>query len=77
KESLHGLSAVIAPMAMTFFVWVFLMNAVDLLPVDWIPQLAMLISGDEHNPFRAVPTTDPNATLGMALSVFSLIIFYS
>ena len=77
KDSFHGRSPVIAPLALTIFVWVFLMNAIDLVPVDWIPQLAMLISGDQHIPFRAVSTTDPNATLGMALSVFALIIFYS
>ena len=77
KDSFHGRSPVIAPLALTIFVWVFLMNAVDLIPVDWIPQLAILITGDAHIPFRAVSTTDPNATLGMALSVFALIIFYS
>ena len=77
KDSFHGRSPVIAPLALTIFVWVFLMNAVDLIPVDWIPQLAILITGDHHIPFRAVSTTDPNATLGMALSVFALIIFYS
>ena len=77
KDSFHGRSPVIAPLALTIFVWVFLMNAVDLVPVDWIPQLAILITGDHHIPFRAVSTTDPNATLGMALSVFALIIFYS
>ena len=77
KDSFHGRSPVIAPLALTIFVWVFLMNAVDLIPVDWIPQLAILISGDPHIPFRAVSTTDPNATLAMAFSVFALIIFYS
>ena len=77
KDSFHGRSPVIAPLALTIFAWVFLMNAVDLVPVDWIPQIAIMISGNEHTFFRAVPTTDPNATLGMALSVFALIIFYS
>jgi F-type H+-transporting ATPase subunit a len=48
-----------------------------LIPVDWIPMLAVMVTGNEHIFFRAVPTTDPNATLGMALSVFALIIFYS
>ncbi|MCZ3019004.1 F0F1 ATP synthase subunit A, partial [Acinetobacter baumannii] len=62
KDSFHGRSPVIAPLALTIFAWVFLMNAVDLIPVDWIPQLAILISGDPHIPFRAVSTTDPNAT---------------
>jgi len=77
KDSFHGRSAVIAPLALTIFAWVFLMNAIDLIPVDWIPHLAAAISGDHEIPFRAVSTTDPNATLGMALSVFALIIFYS
>ena len=53
------------------------MNFMDLIPVDWLPMLAAKISGDPHLYFRVVPTTDPNASLGMALSVFALIIFYS
>ncbi|MBD1553168.1 F0F1 ATP synthase subunit A [Pseudomonas typographi] len=77
KDSFHGRSAVIAPLALTIFAWVFLMNAIDLIPVDWIPQVAARLSGDHEIPFRAVSTTDPNATMGMALSVFALIIFYS
>ncbi|MFV3403968.1 MULTISPECIES: F0F1 ATP synthase subunit A [Pseudomonas] len=77
KDSFHGRSAVIAPLALTIFAWVFLMNAIDLVPVDWLPWAAQKLSGNEHIFFRAVPTTDPNATLGMALSVFALIIFYS
>jgi F-type H+-transporting ATPase subunit a len=77
KDTFHGRNALIAPLALTIFVWVFLMNAMDLIPVDWIPHLAMLVSGNENVFFRVVPTTDPNATLGMALSVFALIIFYS
>jgi len=77
KDTFHGRNPLIAPLALTIFVWIFLMNAIDLIPVDWIPHAAMAISGNEHIFFRAVPTTDPNATLGMALSVFALIIFYS
>jgi len=77
KDSFHGKSPVIAPLALTIFVWVFLMNLMDLVPVDFIPVLAAKITGDEHLFFRVVSTTDPNATLGMALSVFALIIFYS
>lgn len=77
KDTFHGRNPLIAPLALTIFVWIFLMNAIDLVPVDWIPALAAKISGNEHLFFRAVPTTDPNATLGMALSVFALIIFYS
>ncbi|AOE88287.1 F0F1 ATP synthase subunit A [Pseudomonas sp. TCU-HL1] len=77
KDTFHGRNPLIAPLALTIFVWIFLMNAVDLVPVDWIPVLAAKIAGNEHLAFRAVPTTDPNATLGMSLSVFALIIFYS
>ncbi|TBV05075.1 F0F1 ATP synthase subunit A [Phytopseudomonas dryadis] len=77
KDTFHGRNALIAPLALTIFVWIFLMNLMDLVPVDWIPVAAAKVAGDEHLFFRAVPTTDPNATLGMALSVFALIIFYS
>lgn len=77
KDTFHGRSNVIAPLALTIFVWIFLMNMMDLVPVDFLPQLAAVITGDPHMFFRVVPTTDPNATLGMALSVFALIIFYS
>ncbi len=77
KDTFHGRNPLIAPLALTIFVWIFLMNAIDLIPVDWIPHAAIAISGNEHVFFRAVPTTDPNATLGMVLSVFALIIFYS
>ncbi|OLU21042.1 MULTISPECIES: F0F1 ATP synthase subunit A [Pseudomonas] len=77
KDTFHGRNALIAPLALTIFVWIFLMNLMDLVPVDWIPMAAAKIAGDDHLFFRAVPTTDPNATLGMALSVFALIIFYS
>lgn len=74
KETFHGKSKVIAPLSLTIFVWVFLMNTMDLIPVDFIPTLAKLM-GLEY--FKVVPTTDMNATLGMAFSVFALIIFYS
>jgi F-type H+-transporting ATPase subunit a len=65
---------IIAPMALTIFVWVFLMNLMDLVPVDWIPTLAY-VAGIEY--MKIVPTTDPNITMGMALAVFLLIIYYS
>ncbi|NIP13720.1 MAG: F0F1 ATP synthase subunit A [Pseudomonadales bacterium] len=64
----------IAPMALTVFVWVFLMNLMDLIPVDWIPGLAAAI-GISH--MKIVPTTDVNITMAMAGSVFGLIIYYS
>lgn len=77
KDTFHGRNPLIAPLALTIFVWVFLMNFMDLFPVDWLPMLAAKITGNEHLFFRVVPTTDPNATLGLALSVFALLLFYS
>jgi len=67
-------NSLIAPMALTIFVWVFLMNLMDLVPVDWIPEAAKLV-GIEY--MKVVPSTDPNVTLGLAFAVFMLIIFYS
>jgi F-type H+-transporting ATPase subunit a len=64
----------VAPMALTIFVWVFLMNLMDLLPVDWLPMLAGAL-GIHY--MKIVPTTDPNITLGMALAVFVLVLYYS
>ena len=67
-------NTLIAPMALTIFVWVFLMNLMDLVPVDWIPKAAEL-SGIPY--MKVVASTDPNVTLGMAFAVFLLIIFFS
>ena len=67
-------NSLIAPMALTIFVWVFLMNLMDLVPVDWIPKAAEL-AGVKY--MKIVPSTDPNITLGLAFAVFMLIIFYS
>jgi F-type H+-transporting ATPase subunit a len=74
RDTFHGRSAVITPLAITIFVWVFLMNAMDLIPVDFLPQVVHRI-GVEH--FKFVPTTDPNLTFAMSLSVFALMIFYN
>jgi F-type H+-transporting ATPase subunit a len=64
----------IAPLAMTIFVWVFLMNLMDLLPVDLVPQLLSL-AGVHYQ--KIVPSTDPNITMGMAVGVFILMLYYS
>ena len=64
----------VAPLALTIFVWVFLMNLMDLVPVDWIPMLSASL-GVHY--MKIVPTTDPNITMSMALSVFALILYYS
>lgn len=73
-DSYHGKNKLIAPLALTIFVWIFLMNSMDLLPVDFLPRIADLF-GLEH--MRVVPTADPNLTLGMSLSVFILIIWFN
>ncbi len=70
----HYKNDLVAPLALTIFVWVFLMNLMDLVPVDWIPMLATA-AGISH--MKVVPTTDPNITMAMALSVFVLILYYS
>ena len=74
KSMFQHKSAVIAPMALTIFVWVFLMNLMDFVPVDWIPHLAGMMG---IHFMKIVPSTDLNVTMGIAFSVFFLIIFYS
>lgn len=74
RDSFHGTSRLIAPLALTLFVWIFFMNFMDLIPVDWLPWVAST-AGISHQ--KVVPTTDVNATLGMAIAVFVLIIVYS
>jgi F-type H+-transporting ATPase subunit a len=64
-----------APLALTVFCWVMLMNAIDLIPVDWIPTFSHKIFGTDH--LRPLPTADLNAPLGMALGVLVLSLFYS
>lgn len=77
-----GKNDLVAPLALTIFVWVFLMNLMDLIPVDILPlavaQGAALFGADPHHVFfKIVPSTDPNATMGMALVVFALMLYYS
>ena len=74
KDSFHGSSKLIAPLALTIFCWIFLMNFMDLVPVDLLPLLGETVG---INYMKVVPTTDPNITLGMSISVFILMIFYS
>jgi len=77
KETFPHRNSMVAPMALTIFVWVFLMNLMDLIPVDWLPMAAASATGNHHLFFKVVPTTDLNATLGMALAVFVLMLFFS
>ena len=74
KEMFHGDSSLIAPLALTIFMWVFLLNCLDLLPADLIPKFVGLF-GITH--FRSVPTDDPNFTFALSFSVFILVIFYN
>lgn len=75
KESFSGgNNPLIAPLALTIFIWVILMNVMDLVPVDYLPHLAGAI-GIPY--LKVVPTTDPNLTFAMALGVFGLILYYS
>jgi F-type H+-transporting ATPase subunit a len=67
----------VAPMALTVFMWIFLMNAMDLLPVDLLPMLWQAASGDHHAYMRVVPTADLSATLGMSCGVLLLCLWYN
>lgn len=76
KDIYHGgKSKVIVPLALTIFCWVFLMNFMDLLPVDLIGAINQGV-GDPHAKWRLVPSADLNATFAMSISVFFLIIIY-
>jgi len=74
RGSFTSKNDLVAPMALTLFCWIFLMNLMDLIPVELIPRLLQLF-GVHYQ--KIVPTTDPNITFGLALSVFGLIIYYS
>ncbi len=74
KGMFHHHNKMIAPMGLTIFCWVLLMNVMDLIPVDFIPHAAQAV-GIPY--LKVVPSTDVNITMGMALSVFLLVLFYS
>jgi F-type H+-transporting ATPase subunit a len=71
KDTYHGKSPLVTPMAITIFVWVLLMNTMDLIPVDFVPML-LGVAGVPY--FKVVPTTDPNLTFGMSLTVFAIML---
>ena len=82
KSIVHGDRTFIAPLALTVFVWIFMMNAMDLLPLDALPNIWAWIFGvaghdPSHAYMRVVPTADLNATLGMSLGVLILCLYYS
>ncbi|GEK07786.1 F0F1 ATP synthase subunit A [Pseudoalteromonas sp. McH1-7] len=83
RDTYHGNSKLVAPLALTIFVWVFLMNLMDLVPVDFLPAFAGFVGEqafgmDSHDVYmKIVPTTDLNMTAALALGVFILMIGYS
>ncbi|HEX5126565.1 MAG TPA: F0F1 ATP synthase subunit A, partial [Rhodocyclaceae bacterium] len=74
RDTFHAKSELVTPLAITIFIWVFMMNAMDLIPVDFLPK-AWEIAGGDH--LKVVPTTDPNLTFGMSLSVFCMMFWYN
>ena len=74
RGSFSAKNSLVAPLALTIFVWVFLQNLMDLVPVDLVPWFSNLV-GIHY--MKMVPSTDPNATFGMAIGVFILVIYYS
>ncbi len=74
RGSFNGQNPMVAPLALTTFIWIVLMNTMDLVPIDYLPSVAHYF-GVEH--FKAVPTTDPNAAFGMSIGIFILILYYS
>ncbi len=67
----------VAPLALTVFMWVFLMNSMDFLPVDLLPVLWQTVTGNPHAYLRVVPTADLNATLGLSVGVLFLCFYYN
>jgi F-type H+-transporting ATPase subunit a len=74
RGSFSGKNPLVGPLALTIFIWIFLMNLMDLIPVDWLPAVAG-VAGVGH--LKVVSSTDPNITFGLSLSVFVLVLYYS
>jgi F-type H+-transporting ATPase subunit a len=80
RDVFPGSRAFLGPLALTIFTWVFLMNLMDLLPLDWVSTVAGFVGhlfGAEHAYWKPVPTTDLNVTFGMSFSVLAMIIVFS
>ena len=78
KSIVHGNRAFIAPLALTVFVWVLLMNSLDFLPVDLFHKVIGAMGMEEHiEYFRVVPTADLNGTLGISIGILILMLYYS
>ena len=80
KDVFHGDRRFLAPLALTIFLWVFAMNAMDLLPLDLVGFGVKTVAGAEvahHTYWRMVPTADVNTTFALSITVFMLILYYS
>ncbi|QMT30455.1 F0F1 ATP synthase subunit A [Alysiella filiformis] len=79
KSIIHQESSrkVVAPLGLALFVWIFLMNAMDLLPVDLLPRIWQGMTGEHHALLRVVPTADLNTSLALAIGVLLFCIYYS
>ena len=67
----------VAPLALTVFIWIFFMNAMDFLPLDLLPRIWQTATNNHHAFLRVVPTADLNATLGLSLGVLLLCLYYN
>jgi F-type H+-transporting ATPase subunit a len=74
KDTFHGTSKVVAPLALTIFCWVFLFNFMDMVPVDLLPAVAQGV-GVPH--LKVVPSTDLNITFGLSLTVFLMVLYFN
>ena len=74
RGSFSAKNNMVAPLALTIFFWVLVMNLMDLIPIDYVPSLMTWLGVPF---FKVVPSTDPNATFGMAIGVFLLVLYYS
>ena len=76
KDTYHGKSKLVTPIAITLFFWILMMNMIDLIPAEFIVKPLELTGLAPHG-FKPVPTADVNATLGLSISVFFLMLFFS
>jgi F-type H+-transporting ATPase subunit a len=75
RDTFHGQSKLIAPLALTIFCWILLFNFMDNVPVDLLPLIGEKAFGLEH--LKVVPSTDLNITFGLSITVFLIVMFYS
>ena len=76
RGSFTAKNEIVAPLALTIFAWIFLMNFMDLLPIDFFAQ-GIIHRIDPHMFFKVVPTTDPNTTFALSIAIFILVLYYS